>query len=210
MCSSSCSHHPASRFSIVAVLFALAVKIGCVVWLRHVWGGNFGIPSFDIVTIPNTDSRVWDIGPLQPVTLPFGNTVHYQLAGPAADAEWAALVPNGGTVHLGKDSRPYTLSMFHQLRCLDVVRYGLQTTYGINNSDSKPPIELTNHCINYLRQMALCRASTALEFIGVTPKPWLDFSVPADRPYTTCRDWRTVYAALDDNQREYRRRLSSN
>ncbi|KAI0371485.1 hypothetical protein BV20DRAFT_1051511 [Pilatotrama ljubarskyi] len=68
-------------------------------------------------------SPVWDIGPLRDVAMYFEPTVHYQLNSTEADAEWAALTPlNDGIVYAGSERQPYLLSIFHQLRCLDVLR----------------------------------------------------------------------------------------
>ncbi|KZT65099.1 hypothetical protein DAEQUDRAFT_769141 [Daedalea quercina L-15889] len=55
---------------------------------------------------------------------------HYQRYHLDAAPQWAALVPNDGLVYVANvdgsegagERQAWTLSMFHQLRCLDVVR----------------------------------------------------------------------------------------
>lgn len=127
-------------------------------------------------------------------------TKHYQLSGHDADAEWAALAPHNGIIHLGPHRQPYSISLFHQLRCLDIIRRDI-----IVESESLPPGEdttssskLSRHCLNYMRQMVLCRADLALD-------PVLGRGLEARvRPDTNqCVDWRRVYEELEKNQREY-------
>ncbi|KAF9017606.1 hypothetical protein BDZ89DRAFT_1074701 [Hymenopellis radicata] len=139
-------------------------------------------------------SPVWDVGEMHDALLNVENTVHYQLNGTAADAEWAALVPqNGGIVYVGDERRPFMPSVFHQLRCLDIVRQ----TYV--NPKSDPGMKKARHCMNYLRQMIMCRANLRLEPV-VDP-----FGVHAVDPWgkLTCKDWRNVYSAFEENQEAY-------
>lgn len=85
------------------------------------------------------------------------DTVHYQAN---ASAEWASLFPagSGGFVRLGPQNRLFGVSMFHQLHCLDKMRRAVI---------EPPPSEWeswhTQHCLNYVRQMLLCAASTRVE-----------------------------------------------
>lgn len=121
-------------------------------------------------------------------------TKHYQLSGLAADEEWAALAPNNGILHLGPQRLPYSVSLFHQLRCLDIIRRDV--------AESLPPedSQLSRHCLNYMRQMVLCRADLAVD-------PVLGRGADARvRPDTNqCVDWRRVYKELEKNQQEYAR-----
>jgi hypothetical protein len=119
-------------------------------------------------------------------------TKHYQLSGQSADAEWAALAPDDGILHLGPQRRPYSVSLFHQLRCLDVIRRDV-----VGSSEEG---ELSRHCLNYMRQMVLCRADLAVDpVLG----RGLEARVRADT--NQCVDWRRVYEELEKNQREYAR-----
>ena len=73
-------------------------------------------------------------------------TKHYQLSGPSADAEWAALAPNNGILRLGPERRPYSVSLFHQLRCLDIIRRDIVGSLLPPEDDGK----LSRHCLNYM------------------------------------------------------------
>ncbi|PBK61871.1 hypothetical protein ARMSODRAFT_622999 [Armillaria solidipes] len=40
----------------------------------------------------------------------------------AADSEWETLFPRNGLIVLGPHEQVFSISMFHQLRCLNVIR----------------------------------------------------------------------------------------
>ncbi|KAK0477367.1 hypothetical protein IW261DRAFT_1421075 [Armillaria novae-zelandiae] len=123
-----------------------------------------------------------------------GNSEHYTLDTDLGISEWDRLVPpDGGILHLGPDQRPFSISMFHQLRCLNIIRAGLMDSRGVVDA------QLLRHCMNYLRQMMLCRADGQLQSVrrstGGGATTW-------NQP-RVCRDWRTVYEAADANSRDY-------
>ena len=108
-------------------------------------------------------------------------------------AQWAALFPDGGVIHLGPSHKPYTVSMMHQLRCLDVLRD--QFTRPVRDRDVEP----TRHCLNYLRQMVTCRGDLQFDPYQYAHK------INAVHPHAIrrCKDWRVVYERVWGNQREY-------
>ncbi|KAH9956016.1 hypothetical protein BC827DRAFT_1271217 [Russula dissimulans] len=147
-----------------------------------------------IAYVSSDHPHTWDIGLLPPIRMNIEPTKHYQLSGPSADAEWAALAPNNGILHLGPRRRPYSISLFHQLRCLDIIRRDLVESLALEDS------KLSRHCINYMRQMVLCRADLAVDAVlGRELEP----RVRADT--NQCVDWRRVYKELEKNQREHAR-----
>ena len=101
-------------------------------------------------------SLQWDIGPLGDAKMFVENTDHYALDTEEGIAEWASLVPpDGGVIKIpGHENQPLTISLFHQLRCLDVLRGAVVSS--LQNRTAADP--KTIHCLNYLRQMVLCRA----------------------------------------------------
>ena len=136
--------------------------------------------------------RAWDIGILPPIRMNIEATKHYQLSGNNADAEWVALAPNNGTLYLGTQRRPFSISLFHQLRCLDVIRRDI--IEALPQEESK----LSRHCLNYMRQMVLCRTDLAVDCVLGRE---LGAEVRAET--NQCVDWRRVYQRLEENQREY-------
>ena len=176
--------------------FLTVLKLCGTVWLRN----SFSAPSPACPTtretfVDNDYPRSWDIGDEQKVSrvlMSSEESIHYQLDTPQADLEWRALVPANGTIYLGHERRPFTISMFHQLRCLDVIRTELLSTRGL--STPLPPSELSRHCFNYLRQTALCHADTTLVQVlnPDNPHPFPDVTV--------CNDWEQVYTEVRRNQ----------
>ncbi|KAI0056926.1 hypothetical protein BV25DRAFT_1478117 [Artomyces pyxidatus] len=144
--------------------------------------------------------RTWDIGAL-PIVPAFSepNTVHYKMHGADTDAEWAAMTPGNGFVYLGEQRRQFSLSVFHQLRCLDTLRVELARS----RANETMPTELSRHCLNYLRQMVLCRADVALVPVLGKPKRELYPDI------VQCSGWRQVYAAVKRNQEDHRRWMSA-
>jgi hypothetical protein len=192
---------PALLASLAVLLIIL--KLCGTVWLRNSFSDPSPIcPASSSSFGDNDYPRSWDIGGKQKVSrvlMSSEESIHYQLDTPQADLEWRALVPANGTIYLGPERRPYTISMFHQLRCLDVIRTELLSTRGLDTP--LPPSELSRHCFNYLRQMALCRADTTLVQV-LNPDnahPFPDVAV--------CNDWEHVYTEVRRNQ-EYHHELS--
>ncbi|KAH9160563.1 hypothetical protein EDB89DRAFT_560869 [Lactarius sanguifluus] len=183
---------PAILFTCLVVLTIL--KLCGTVWLRNSVSDRS--PTCPTALVGNDDPRQWDIGGERKaarVLMSSEESVHYQLH---ADLEWGALVPANGTIYLGPERHPFTISMFHQLRCIDTIRTELFSTRGLDTPP--PPSELSRHCFNYLRQMALCRADTTLVQVlnPDDPHPFPDVAV--------CNDWEHVYTEVRRNQEHHR------
>ncbi|KAL1943600.1 hypothetical protein VTO73DRAFT_4045 [Trametes versicolor] len=110
-----------------------------------------------------------------------------------AAQQWAPLFPEGGIIHLGPEQTPYTVSMMHQLRCLDVLRDQL------NRPKSERSEQPARHCLNYIRQQLMCRGDLQLDPYQYPHK------VRAVHPHAIrkCKDWRAVYEKVEANQMEY-------
>ncbi|CAL1715779.1 unnamed protein product [Somion occarium] len=98
----------------------------------------------------------------------------YQFNTTDGKAEWASLVPGDGVVHL------------------EIVRD--RSTPGPGEYT-----ELARHCLNYIKQMMLCRADAYLEPF------WYDnHNGPIDLySFYECKDWGAVYGEIKKNQEEY-------
>ena len=117
--------------------------------------------------------------------MPSNETVHFNLTSAEGVAEWSAIVPGLGLVYLGHERTPFMLSMFHQLQCLDIVR---RSIVNIGKHDQEEDHALVHHCLNYLRQMILCRGDTLLEAVQDLVTSRIDeFGV------YECGDWAIVY-----------------
>ena len=123
-------------------------------------------------------------------------SVHYSLN---STLEWDSLIPagTGGAVRLGPDDRFYTVSMFHQLQCLNDLRKAVVQT----EDESEPTKERVHHCLNYVRQMLLCAASVRLEPVKPTAGGrgadgfWLEHR---------CKDWTLLRQEVELNHGRWR------
>ncbi|KAE9393395.1 hypothetical protein BT96DRAFT_978962 [Gymnopus androsaceus JB14] len=129
----------------------------------------------------------WDIPSPRKVRMSMEETTHYQLDSPEADAEWKSLYPGEGVVYLPvleedidygmsndhQKALPFTLSMFHQLQCLDIVRKEIVRHHKDTLASPSAVVssQLAHHCINHLRQMALCRSDMYLSPVIAAPEP---------------------------------------
>lgn len=124
----------------------------------------------------------------EPVWMRIDQTAHYRADTDEGGEEFAKLVPRGGHTVPIKDeetgeSRIYTVTLFHQLKCLGIIRD--------NYAEMRPPSSVTRHCMNYLRQSILCHPNIKIE-------PVVNNLGSAVRGYeTVCRDWTKVYEEVD-------------
>ncbi|KAF8346124.1 hypothetical protein F5887DRAFT_962799 [Amanita rubescens] len=162
----------ANVLSVVLLLlsFSVVIKLAATIWLQQ---------HFAQVLNPKQYSY---LGNDYPETWPL--TEH-------RPREWAQLVPGGdGVVYLGEHKRPFSVSLFHQLRCLDILRNETVTPR------EGPPSEFARHCLNYMKQMVLCRGDVHLESFNYASH--LD---PIDQSGDwECRDWGLVYKEAKRNQ----------
>ncbi|KAJ3571226.1 hypothetical protein NP233_g3891 [Leucocoprinus birnbaumii] len=116
-------------------------------------------------------------------------TVHYPVLGNASDAEWFSLTSAGyGYVRLGGEHRVFMVTMYHELHCLRV----------LNKAFGKHPIATPGHiqhCLNYLRQGALCHPDLSLEPGNFEEK---DFGVERTGAIHMCRDWEAPYEVMSE------------
>lgn len=129
-----------------------------------------------------------------PVAMHIDDSTHYDLDSELGSQEYANLIPpSGHVVHIGDINKPdtYTVSLFHQLKCLDIVRQQyIAPSY-------LPISALTSHCMNYLRQSVLCRLNLRLESTK-------DAKGTTSRGYeAVCRDWTKMYDEAERNYKQY-------
>ncbi|KAK2591109.1 hypothetical protein QQS21_011197 [Conoideocrella luteorostrata] len=84
------------------------------------------------------------------------------------------------------------INVYHELHCLKLVRWSLYPDYFYPNSSAEQTHERErhrDHCINYIRQSAMCHAD-----VGLSTWHWrADDKMPhADMMPHTCRNWNAV------------------
>ncbi|EIM85253.1 uncharacterized protein STEHIDRAFT_169253 [Stereum hirsutum FP-91666 SS1] len=183
-----------------ASLIVLGCTLGLVLasMVSNLWATSHQVVDPAFHTAPRSISSHWNIGPLRPVALFVEDTLHYQLDTEEGIQQWAQLVPSdGGKIFTTSGEQPQTISMFHQLRCLDIIRAAIVISHTRIETGERPRGNVTyglvRHCMNYLRQMMLCRSDLHLENVRDPVGPHaVEMAV-----MHVCEDWRVVYAAAD-------------
>jgi hypothetical protein len=142
---------------------------------------------------------------LEEVHMPREDSVHYTMNTPLGTAEWQTLLPSGdGFLYLGPSHQQFSIAMFHQLRCLNVVRGALASIFerpelATPNSDDQPAI--VRHCMDYLRQMTLCHAD--LTMLNVKSIHRGRGHVKDSDNTHRCKAFNTIYDAAEENYAQY-------
>lgn len=124
------------------------------------------------------------------------------------DADWKSLHrPRGhGFVRLGDDEHHhfYSVSMFHQLHCVDALRQIANNGCGGRSKC----MGHAYHCVTYLRQMITCNADIALEpafYVRNTSSlEEMDIRVVGIGVTHQCRNWEEVRNFVEKNYEEWR------
>ncbi|GJE86351.1 hypothetical protein PsYK624_024310 [Phanerochaete sordida] len=145
-----------------------------------------------------------DLG--EPVVMVLEDSRHYSLNSSDADAEWLSIYPGGqlGFVHLGPQKRFFSLSLYHQIHCLDSLRHAiLAQGHGggqQHGHTAKRDVEHSAHCLNYLRQTVMCAADLTLEPEIVPGSEDVGEGLAAMH---VCRDWSKVHEFAQKNWQEW-------
>ncbi|KAJ4473267.1 hypothetical protein C8J55DRAFT_562800 [Lentinula edodes] len=110
------------------------------------------------------------------------------------DKKWASIVPpKHGFVRLGPLGTPFAIAMYHQLHCVNGIRFAYVAARDElfkHVKDREDAFQHVNHCFDIIRQSLLCKADTTLIPLG------------PDKQHTRrCRDWTQVRGFVDDNHR---------
>jgi len=195
-----------SRIARPVLLFVLGIITPLTLSLSKNAKGNTNATSLG----------AFDVEFDEPVAMRIRSTPHYTIDTDDGDDEWSRMLPPGPAGHLVyvRDSddeasiRPYTVALFHQLKCLDILRrqYILllkpdlehQSESNNNNNgagDSNAIYPLARRCMEYLRQTTQCHPNLWLE--GTK-----DGRGAADVEYdTVCLDWTQVYDEAAANRK---------
>ncbi|KZV61847.1 hypothetical protein PENSPDRAFT_693021 [Peniophora sp. CONT] len=128
-----------------------------------------------------------------------------ELYGIYQDDEWASVFPkSNGWVALGPERELFVVSMFHQMHCLDALRYGYAAAkhgylqYPGNGTGVEHHV---NHCLVYLREIILCGADTTLEYgeLAKDDTGKVMHGASGLDVMHQCKDWTAIRAALDEN-----------
>ena len=133
------------------------------------------------------------------VALTVEDSINFQLDTFEGEAQWNAILPPGGGYvtlgppqynHGGRPKR-FRISMFHALSCLDTLRQTIMERHRDKHIPAGPE---AHYCLNYIRQMILCRSDIQLEWVrneygGKSVQPFMT--------HENCRDWTAVYREVE-------------
>ncbi|KAF9528135.1 hypothetical protein CPB83DRAFT_854969 [Crepidotus variabilis] len=92
--------------------------------------------------------------------------------------------------------------MMHQLKCLDLLREEVVRDRPTVSHEFKSTVQIapvTRHCLNYIRQMIICRGDWELEsFQFASHKNPIEW-----RGQYQCKDWERLWHFVKKNQEEY-------
>ncbi|TFK53456.1 hypothetical protein OE88DRAFT_1252328 [Heliocybe sulcata] len=142
--------------------------------------------------------ELYPVGDLPETHIVIEDTAHYQISTADAYEDWASMFPRGGGfVHLGRKSRPFGISMYHQLACVDNIRTTLATPFA---ERTEAQLERNHQCFNYLRQTILCEPELRLEPESDKLNDFgLNEVVDGLGVDHVCKDWTMVFAAVETN-----------
>ncbi|KAK0194280.1 hypothetical protein F5146DRAFT_1135050 [Armillaria mellea] len=167
-----------------------------ILWTSSKNGLERFIPEDDMHTPTALNTFSFSVEFDEHVAMRIVDSAYYDIDTEEGAQEWAQLLPaHGHTVHISDEDgvpRVHTVSLFHSLKCLDIIRQQFITT-----PVQTPPLPLIRHCLQYLRLNLLCQPHLWLE-------PTHDLEGHAVRDYdAVCRDWTLIYDESERNQRSY-------
>lgn len=118
-----------------------------------------------------------------------------------AGAHWMSTIPRGnGWVLLGPNKTAYAVAMYHQLHCLNIMRYDLTVSKAGIAAD-QTTLNHAHHCYNYLRQSILCKADGTLEPSRqiVLSDGRIGSAASGSGVTHVCRNWAQIRRYMEDN-----------
>jgi len=180
-------------------------RMGLIVLFAVCWTSLVGSAGFFIGRAPNPMTQSLIPVGVMPRTFTYNRTFA-EVPSNKTNEAWASLFPPGGGFFSTPEmaSQRSTLSVFHQLHCLDGIRHGYWVIYqamreGRNLKDSEllgmsSPGHI-RHCIDLLRQSLMCSADTTLEFKNESVNGVRGFGVQHQ-----CHNWDQLLQLIAEKQ----------
>lgn len=115
------------------------------------------------------------------------------------DRIWASIVPpKRGFLRLGPDGTPFSLALYHQLHCVNGIRFAyVASRDGLFKTEKMRAESFghVNHCFDVLRQSLMCKADTTLMLVGASNTTSVT---------RRCRDWTQVRDFVGSNHAFWR------
>ncbi|KAJ7654240.1 hypothetical protein B0H17DRAFT_1214449 [Mycena rosella] len=117
------------------------------------------------------------------------------------DHKWGSIVPpQRGFIRLGSEGKPWAVAMYHQLHCVNGIRFSyVAARDGLFKTEKARAgaFAHVNHCFDVLRQSLLCKSDTTLIPIGAANQTGAEVA-------RRCRDWAQVREYIDSNHEFWR------
>jgi hypothetical protein len=115
------------------------------------------------------------------------------------DHKWASIVPNKrGFIRHGAKGVPISISLYHQLHCVNGIRFAyVATRDGLFKTEKARAASFAhvNHCFDLLRQSMLCKSDTTLIPVNASSQAGVT---------RQCRDWEQVRKFVNENHEFWR------
>jgi hypothetical protein len=134
-------------------------------------------------------------GHIRPAALIADSTGHQNLS---ADVKWASIVPpHNGMFEMGPNKRVFALAMYHQLHCLQAIRFTyllIQGDVNVTSERAQAAFHHSDHCFEVIREGILCNADITLEssMLGMGPDGQRVPGGFGDGAIHRCRDWTQI------------------
>ncbi|KAJ6569451.1 hypothetical protein B0H19DRAFT_695289 [Mycena capillaripes] len=178
----------------------LVAAVICLISILNLWaffaasGRNFSVgdsgPKKNKSWVADDFPEFWEVD-ADDIALTVEESIRYPIVGIDAKEDWASNSPAGyGYLRLGPEKRQYALDLAHQLHCLRNIRGGLAGNHS-------PKMQWhVQHCLNFLRMMALCMPNLTLEPADVLDR---DFEIDRTGATHVCKDWRQYMKEMEAN-----------
>ena len=122
------------------------------------------------------------------------------------DKAWAdTIAPKHGFVRLGSQGRAFAISLYHQLHCVNAIRFSYTVARDGLVTDPeilKKKVGHDNHCFQFLRQSILCKADNA--FVPMQTHRNVSLAAMGFGTTQRCRNWEQVKQFVVENDAKWR------
>ena len=122
------------------------------------------------------------------------------------DKAWAdTIAPKHGFVRLGSQGRAFAISLYHQLHCVNAIRFSYTVARDGLVTDPeilKRKVGHDNHCFQFLRQSILCKADNS--FVPMQTHRNVSLAAMGFGTTHRCRNWEQVKQFVVENDAKWR------
>ena len=122
------------------------------------------------------------------------------------DEAWADTIPpKHGFVRLGPEGRSFSISLYHQLHCVNSIRFSYTVARDGLVTDPeilRNKVSHDNHCFQFIRQSILCKADDSL--VPMQTNPNVSLAAMGFGNTHRCRNWEQVRQFVFENDARWK------